>query len=343
MPTFDTIYPLPFPSVWLQFDGTDMWSIDGTSSGTLTKLDLIGNILGTFGPALGITGLDPLVLSFDGLHIWITCFSGTDLILANLDGSLFATYPIAAYDLATGTTTFAFDGTDMWVTGPRASVPGGNISVKLSIAGALLSTTFITAAGPSIATLFDGTNIWTANSFDNTVTKIIAVSSTLVATYPAGNFPGALAYDGVNLWVTNEGDNTVTKILAATGAILGNFPTGNSSGNYYTQIVTDLAGSVWIPNGPDNTVSQIDTVTGATTALWSTGTYPIGTVFDGTYIWASNNNDSTLSTNRPLAPPPPSTSLYNPRINTKNLPFHQLPFCVTDNQLRKPCPLFQLL
>ena len=62
-----------------------------------------------------------------------------------------------------------------------------------------------------MAIAFDGINMWTANIFDNSVTKItpIGVMTTFSGT---SQNPTAIAFDGINMWTANEGDNSVTKI-----------------------------------------------------------------------------------------------------------------------------------
>jgi DNA-binding beta-propeller fold protein YncE len=50
---------------------------------------------------------------------------------------------------------------------------------------------------------FDGTNIWVANSSENTVSKLGASDGSLVETFSTGgSAPQAISFDGVNIWVT---------------------------------------------------------------------------------------------------------------------------------------------
>jgi len=59
---------------------------------------------------------------------------------------------------------------------------------------------------------FDGTHIWTANSSDDTVSKIVAATGVVAATIGVGNGPMGVAFDGTHIWVTNSSDDTVSKI-----------------------------------------------------------------------------------------------------------------------------------
>ena len=58
---------------------------------------------------------------------------------------------------------------------------------------------------------FDGTNMWTANRQDGSVTRI--TPSGVMTTYTgAGGYPLDIAFDGTNMWTANEGGASVSKI-----------------------------------------------------------------------------------------------------------------------------------
>ena len=63
---------------------------------------------------------------------------------------------------------------------------------------------------------FDGTNMWTANWGNNSVTKIspTGVMTTFSGT---GANPATMAFDGTNMWTTNFNNNSVTKVLVNRG------------------------------------------------------------------------------------------------------------------------------
>jgi len=54
--------------------------------------------------------------------------------------------------------------------------------------------------------------IWVANFDADTVTKIRASDGANLGTYAFGDGPVALAFDGANIWVANAYDSTLTKI-----------------------------------------------------------------------------------------------------------------------------------
>ena len=109
-----------------------------------------------------------------------------------------------------------FDGDHVWAANWRE----GTIS-KLSQdegevarfdAGPLPYDIVRDALGPLVYGLtFDGSNVWTANSADGTVSRM-NLDGEVVATYPVGAGPALLEFDGRNIWVTNTSDDTVTKI-----------------------------------------------------------------------------------------------------------------------------------
>lgn len=72
--------------------------------------------------------------------------------------------------------------------------------------------------------VFDGTNIWSCNFNDATVTKLRASDGSVQGTFTVG-YPQSIAFDGVDLWVANSGENTVMK-LSQDGKKLGKFPVG---------------------------------------------------------------------------------------------------------------------
>ena len=62
---------------------------------------------------------------------------------------------------------------------------------------------------------FDGTNMWTANYDDDSVTKITPTG--VMTTYTGtGTGPAGIAFDGTNMWTTNYWADSVTKVLVIT-------------------------------------------------------------------------------------------------------------------------------
>src|SRR5918997_1063984 len=69
---------------------------------------------------------------------------------------------------------------------------------------------FAVGQGPEgVAT--DGTHVFVANQFGNTVTKLSA-DGAVVGTYPVGRRPVAVAFYGVSVWVANYLSNDVMRL-----------------------------------------------------------------------------------------------------------------------------------
>ena len=51
------------------------------------------------------------------------------------------------------------------------------------------------------------------NYLDDTVSKIDVSTNTVTATVAVGDRPTGVAFDGSNIWVANSGDDTVSKIV----------------------------------------------------------------------------------------------------------------------------------
>jgi len=145
------------------------------------------------------------------------------------------------------------------------------------------------------ALCFDGTYIWTANSFSGpgSVCKLLASTGALVATYTVGTRPTGVTYDGNNIWVTNVTDNTVSQIVIESGVVLGPYPVqtlpweSTFDGTYlwvvceggYLQKLAASGGSVG---------SVLQTIS-------LPGVSPFAVCFDGTNVWVANSGGNTVT------------------------------------------------
>lgn len=216
-------------------------------------------------------------------------------------------------------------------TGAVVVLAAGNGVVNGGQLGSLgwYSNNYATGIYPT-GVVFDRTNIWVANTYGNSVTKLSGSTGALIGTYnlASGSQPVALAFDGTYVWTANSGTNNVTKITASNGAIVGTYATGNMpygivfDGTYiwtanYSGTVTKLstAGSVqatytaagapyaiaydgtavWTANSVGDSVTRIGPVDamgtiGVNTYPLEAGSKPRGIAFDGINIWTANNN-----------------------------------------------------
>src|ERR1044071_6599372 len=105
--------------------------------------------------------------------------------------------------------------------------------------------------GPESVTS-DGSYVFVANQFSNTVTKLRASDGVVVGTFAVGRRPVALAFDGANVWVANYLSNNVMKLDPATGTVVGTFAVGEGPAGLL------CAGSnVWVANRNSNTVIKL--------------------------------------------------------------------------------------
>ncbi len=84
----------------------------------------------------------------------------------------------------------------------------------------LASRSIAVGQGPEGVTS-NGTHIFVANQFSNTVTKLRASDGALAGTFAVGHCPVALAFDGAYIWVANYLSNNVMKLDPSTGAPVG--------------------------------------------------------------------------------------------------------------------------
>jgi DNA-binding beta-propeller fold protein YncE len=165
----------------------------------------------------------------------------------------------------------------------------------------VVQKTFFSGLGAQY-NVYDGNYIWVTNPGDDNVAKFSATG--LVATYQTGQSvphtgalsPDGITYDGTNIWVTNYAVGEVVKLSGTTGTILNTIKVGGNP----RFLATDKV-HVWV-TVPDKRPATADTIkkiaiqannTDAIVASYDVpATYPYATVYDGTYVWA------TQATNR---------------------------------------------
>ena len=150
----------------------------------------------------------------------------------------------------------------------------------------VMMTTYSGLGGSPYGIAFDGTNMWTANPYDSSVTKITPTGG--MTTYKGtGNRPYSIAFDGTNMWTANWGDSSVTKITPT-----GVMTTYSGTGRYPEAIAFDGT-NMWTANANDSisSVTRI-TLTGTMTTYKGTGIGPVGIAFDGINMWTANYGGS---------------------------------------------------
>jgi DNA-binding beta-propeller fold protein YncE len=94
---------------------------------------------------------------------------------------------------------------------------GGGASTQSMTGGTLLDggSLSVSTTGPEAAA-FDGTYVWVATQFNNSITRIRVSDGSVAGTFTVGKRPVALLYGGGSLYVANLLSNTVSKVTPAT-------------------------------------------------------------------------------------------------------------------------------
>ena len=148
-----------------------------------------------------------------------------------------------------------------------------------------------TQGGPE-ALFYDGKgSVWIANQFTNSVSQIATSNGAMVATYPVGAGPVALASDGKNLWVANLRGNTVVKLNTANGNIVATFSVPGGPGG----LAWD-GSNMWVSCREIDTVVKL-TSTGVVAAKAVVGRRPVGVAYDSATatVWVANNLSDTVT------------------------------------------------
>lgn len=178
--------------------------------------------------AAATLGNDAVGLAFDGTKLWSANASGTVSIITLQAAT---PYPVTTVSPGFGSLIGAlYDGANVWVTDST-----NGLLHKLNAAGAIVQS--VTVGGNSNAPVFDGTNIWVPNAFDDSVTIVQPGNGSVVATIAADatnllSYPTAAAFDGERVLVTNQNNESVTLFKAADLSLIANIPIGVGSGPF---------------------------------------------------------------------------------------------------------------
>jgi hypothetical protein len=114
-------------------------------------------------------------------------------------------------------------------TGGAAATSDGVVSGIDGSGEVVTSTDPAATTGPEAVT-FDGTYIWIARQFSDSVTRVRASDGAVSGTFAVGKRPVALLYAGGYVWVANLLSDNVVRLSPSTGAIAGTFTVGKAPG-----------------------------------------------------------------------------------------------------------------
>ena len=137
---------------------------------------------------------------------------------------------------------------------------------------------------------FDGTYVWIANQFSNTVSKLSAANGSVAGTYTVTGNPLGIAFDGRNIWVSRYASNDVVALDRATGSIVATAKTDKGPGYLLFN-----GKDIWVANRLSASVQKIDPGTGEVTGTYGVGKRPAMMAFDGANIWVANSQSHSVS------------------------------------------------
>ena len=170
-------------------------------------------------------------------------------------------------------TAVAFTRDAAWV------VIGGHVTKADPKTGRVLEKIVTGTAPGAIAS--GGGNVWVADDFDNTVTRIDQ-DGAITATTSVGRRPSALAVGSDAVWVADADDDHVTRIDSHTAAVVTTIPVGR-----HPIAIALSPGAVWVANQYDNSIWRIDPDTNKVVEKIDVGGSPAGLAVASEALWFS--------------------------------------------------------
>jgi YVTN family beta-propeller protein len=137
---------------------------------------------------------------------------------------------------------------------------------------------------------FDGTHVWVANQFSNTVSKLNISSGSVVGDYPLTGNPLGIAYDGRSIWVSRFAANDVVALDPATGRVIVTVKTDKGPG-----FLLYSGNSIWVANRLASSVQKINASSGQIEGTYKVGKRPAMMASDGTNVWVANSQSRSVS------------------------------------------------
>jgi YVTN family beta-propeller protein len=192
----------------------------------------------------------------------------------------------------------AKDRADRWQSGAelraaaqRAISSGAPARARLPLRGRLAAAALAALAVAGGAALLlggdDGTGLAAIDA--NTVGVIDAGGGGIMAQYPVGRDPGAIAAGAGSVWVANRLDGTVSRITRARREVVpipvGGEPTGLAFG----------AGSLWVADGQGRKLSQLDPAQNKVVEQYDVGNATVAVAVGSGAVWAASATDATVA------------------------------------------------
>jgi hypothetical protein len=185
-----------------------------------------------------------------------------------------------ANNLGGGPGEIAFDGARIWTAN---DIETGSVSIVTlnPISVTTVSEGFFSPTG----IIYDGTNIWVADTGDNKITKLDA-NGAIIQEVAVGINPFFPVFDGTNIWVPNINGNTVSVVRASTGTVIA---TLSGNGLNFPMSAAFDGERILVTNNGGNSVSLWKAADLTPIGFLATGanTFPLGVCSDGLNFWVT--------------------------------------------------------
>jgi len=172
----------------------------------------------------------------------------------------------------------------IWVTS------GGGSLAKVDPQTHEVEQTIDVGDGPD-GVAVNGSDVWVANSLDNTVSRVSAETDHQeVDPTPVGNSPTGVAVGNGSVWVTNAGDGTISQLNADTGDVEHTIDVHSP-----VRGIAYGANSLWVTDPVGNAVIRVPVASPNETTRIDVGSGPSAIAFGGGKVWVANNLAGTVS------------------------------------------------
>jgi DNA-binding beta-propeller fold protein YncE len=256
----------------------------GPRTGTLAGRAALGQAPGAATPAaVPSAGAAP---RRSGL-VWVAVGAGVlvlgaIVVLALAGGGILASNVVRVDQLPVALALSA-NGKALWVASAL-----NNTLARVDLANGHVTSQYHLPNVPT-AMLLVGNDLWIANSFAGTVTRV-GPEGAVLGDYQAGHNPVALAYDGHSLWVASQDTGNLNQLDPANGAILHTYPVGGQP----AALAFDGA-HVWAALSDKNEVAELDPANGIVLARVAVGQKPVSVFYDGATLWSADQTGNTVS------------------------------------------------
>jgi len=188
------------------------------------------------------------------------------------------------------------DGRNLYVSlNPGLGKTGGKLAI-VDVANLKQKSLVETGEGPAhVAVTADGSQVWTANVNDDTISIVDATTAKVIKTIAVGKVPNEVAVmpDSRYAFAANVESNVVSVIDMKTLQVIKDIEAGDSP---HGVTVSPDGTELWVSNNKSNDVTVIDTDNFRVLATISTGSYAnhVGFSPDGVWAFVSNRQSNDI-------------------------------------------------